>query len=654
MDELAFLGGLLCSGSVLFLLLGLPMLLLLRRTRTLAARLEKVEHQVGRLRVQLREEAPGEKEGIAAPASPVPAVRAREPSLPQSRPRGRPLPAVLPGGGEGLELWIGRRGLGWIAVVLLLFATAFFVKYAFENQWVGPLGRVSMGVVAGLVLCLGGLWYHRRDWVRFSQMLTAGGVVLLYLATFSAFGYYQLLPRERATLFMIALVVETAGLALLYEAPAIAFMAVIGGLLNPMLLSTGRDQYISLFSYLFLLNTGTVVLIVLRQWPGLGTVSLLGTQALFLLWFEAHFHPAKLNAALLFEGGLLVLYLLPTVVEAMRRRFGTLDDLLRLIVQALVGVILFWLLIREDYPHWTGAMALLLAVVFAATGWLVNQRHAMDTPQVLTLVAIALSLGALVFPLQLKGMWIALGWAMSGTLLWWFGLRVQIQPLRLLGGVLLGLAIGRFLLIDGFAHRQELFIPLLNVQALSSLALAGCVLLTAWTSAVVAQAFRRREEALVALITLGLGLVLVWVILSHETLSYFDVRMEQLWGVTGSGTGPLYDPSGRDLFLVQHEEVERLRFLKSLSLSLVWGAYAGVLLAIGFWRQLGPMRWAALILFGITLLKLVFWDMAALPGFYRVTAFFALAVLLGLAAWIYQKVQLSRRETQGETSNGAA
>src|SRR4051812_29806148 len=33
-----------------------------------------------------------------------------------------------------LESLIGRRGVGWVAVVLILFATAFFLKYAFDNR----------------------------------------------------------------------------------------------------------------------------------------------------------------------------------------------------------------------------------------------------------------------------------------------------------------------------------------------------------------------------------------------------------------------------------------------------------------------------------------------------------------------------------------
>ena len=49
-----------------------------------------------------------------------------------------------------IEAWLGQRGLGWAACLLLLFAVAFFLKYAFDNEWIGPTGQVAAGVaVAG-------------------------------------------------------------------------------------------------------------------------------------------------------------------------------------------------------------------------------------------------------------------------------------------------------------------------------------------------------------------------------------------------------------------------------------------------------------------------------------------------------------------------
>jgi len=251
--------------GLLVVALGLPLFILFRTTRQIAelkARIDRVERELS-LRVA----------GEAKP-QPVTAVQPGEPGIVEvlpadAAPALRRIPRLMPiAGSLDLEAWIGRRGLGWAAVVLLLFATAFFLKYAFENEWVGELGRVMIGVLAGVGLCLGGVGYHRRGWRLFSQMLTAAGVALLYLATFGAFGYYHLLPNDRAALFLVILIAEAAALAVLYEAPAIALMAIIGGLLNPLLLRTEHDQYRSLFVYLTMLNLGVVGLALFHGLAG--------------------------------------------------------------------------------------------------------------------------------------------------------------------------------------------------------------------------------------------------------------------------------------------------------------------------------------------------------------------------------------------------
>ena len=47
------------------------------------------------------------------------------------------------------ERFIGQKTMGWVAVVLLVFAAAFFLRYAYQNNWVGPVGRVAIGALLG-------------------------------------------------------------------------------------------------------------------------------------------------------------------------------------------------------------------------------------------------------------------------------------------------------------------------------------------------------------------------------------------------------------------------------------------------------------------------------------------------------------------------
>ena len=190
---------------------------LMRRVRQLGRRLEQLEL--------------GHAAQVSAPAAPLPAAPVvAETVVTAEIVEGTPRPSSA----INWELLIGRKGLGWVAVILLLFGTAFFLRYAYENQWIGPLGRVAVGLLVGLALILAGFRYHRRGWRIFSQMLSSGGVVTLFLAVFSAFGFYHLIPQRIAGVFLTVVILEAALLAVLYRAPTLAWMSLIGGLLTPV------------------------------------------------------------------------------------------------------------------------------------------------------------------------------------------------------------------------------------------------------------------------------------------------------------------------------------------------------------------------------------------------------------------------------------
>lgn len=74
--------------------------------------------------------------------------------------------------------------------------------------------------------------------------------------------------------------------------------------------------------------------------------------------------------------------------------------------------------------------------------------------------------------------------------------------------------------------------------------------------------------------------------------------------------------------------------------SAVWLLYGIGLLVLGLWLGLASLRYAALAMVGLTILKVFLYDMAALAGVLRVLSFLGLGLsLLGLA-WVYQRFVL--------------
>jgi len=80
-----------------------------------------------------------------------------------------------------------------------------------------------------------------------------------------------------------------------------------------------------------------------------------------------------------------------------------------------------------------------------------------------------------------------------------------------------------------------------------------------------------------------------------------------------------------------------LAWRAQMALSILWSLFAGALITIGFLWRSATLRWMAILLFAATLTKIGIVDMAGVNYLYRFGAVFALAMLLLLAAWAYQR-----------------
>lgn len=566
-------------------------------------RISQLESQIARL-------GPAPTPPITPPAEPQPAT----PPPPE------PPPSIF---ADQLESIIGRRWVGWAAITLILFATAFFLKYAFDNRWIGELGRVSTGIVFGIGMCLAGLRYQQRGWRIFSQILTAGGIVILYLSTYAAFGYYHLIGQKSAFAYLVILIAETALLARTYNAPAIAIMALVGGFLNPLLLHSDRDQYRSFFAYLVVLDVGALAL--LKHWRGLSSVAYFGTQLLFWLWYSENYHHQKRTAVLVFQTAVFLIFLVAHLGrDLIRRETATNEDALLLVVNPFVFFATAYHLLNPTHHDWMGPFAIGMALLYASAAKILLNRSSSNRREILLLIAIALTFVTIAIPIQLKSNWITLAWAVEGLAILWAALEIRSVRLRAHAFVLFGLSFFKLILWDTPYGFRPTFIPVFNRYFLSSLAVIAC-----FTGAAYLYQRAREKgaaESQVPRLILGLlAVVAFWFLISVETQTFFQTRAraERL-----------------------PEDAAHQRWLGQMALSVIWALYAGALAAVGFLRRSAAIRWASLVLFALTIIKAMLVDIAQLQQFYRIVVLFVLGVLLLLVARAYHKAFHSRESAK--------
>jgi uncharacterized membrane protein len=138
-----------------------------------------------------------------------------------------------------------------------------------DNHWIGQLGRVLIGLVAGAGFIVWSERFRTKGYPAFSYSLKAVGSGILYLSLWAAFSIYHLMPAGVAFAAMILVTAFNGFMAWSQDAELLALYAIVGGLSTPLLVSTGGNHEVALFSYLLVLDVAVLVLVALRPWSRL-------------------------------------------------------------------------------------------------------------------------------------------------------------------------------------------------------------------------------------------------------------------------------------------------------------------------------------------------------------------------------------------------
>ena len=359
---------------------------------------------------------------VAHAAAPVPPVRPPRPPSPAAAPRP---PAGDFASNLGPKILAAGAGLAFVVTLGL------FVKIAWDNNWVGPTGRVLFGAVFGLGLLAAGVRLLRREYRPLGQALAGAGLAGLYTSAFAAHAFYHLIPREASGALMIAITGAAVLLAARLDARILAALAWIGGYMTPMLLSTGEDKALALFLFLAVLDAGALILDHRKPWPETVPLALAGTILLYGGWYARFFTPERFGIAAF--GMVLFTALFALGMAPKARGFGLGA------VFALAGAGLSVLAGSADRPEVLFLLALALG---AAAMKEAARRHWAFA--LLAAVAMGLPLlawcGAYYRP---DAFGLAAAWAVGGLLILtvpWVGGTVT-PPVMMEGAVLIGAAL---------------------------------------------------------------------------------------------------------------------------------------------------------------------------------------------------------------------
>jgi hypothetical protein len=462
---------------------------------------------------------------IAAAAIPtkeqIPAVKAAVPIKP-------PPPIKAPGKPREWEQILGGNWLARVGVVALIIGVAFFLKFAFDNNWLGPISRVILGVVAGLAM-VGGGYYWRKKYPTLAQAICGGGIALLYLSIFASFNVFNLIPLYPAVGLLLLVSIGSAALAVRLNSMALAIIGILGAFCAPFILGSAAPeaaqtgQGLQLIVYIIIVDLGVLALSTFRNWRWFNLLALFGSLITYAAWYFQFYDQTGLLAQQLSITFIFIIFFGATsLFHVIWRRSAQAFDYTLMIINAASYFGISYGLMHDEIHAWMGSYTLLFALLYGGLAYLAVQRGPENFRLSLFARGIALVFLTIAIPIQLGDKaWTTIALAAECAVLMWLYLRLRIAHFQGYSYAVFALVIIRLIFFDTSIDMSH-FQPVFNERFLAFVVSIAAMYLTGYFL------WKRQQESGEKLgysvFLIAGNIFAIWII-AAEAIGYWDTKV---------------------------------------------------------------------------------------------------------------------------------
>jgi uncharacterized membrane protein len=520
------------------------------------------------------------------------------------------------------EQILGGSWLARIGILAVIIGVGFFLKFAFDNQWIGPTGRVILGIIAGLIM-LGLGYYWRKRYPVLTQVLSGGGIAVLYLSVFAAFAMYGLIGIYTAVAFLLLVSLASAVLSLRYDSMSLAIIGILGAYFGPLILgafghanlpAAGPGRAAQVMAYYIVVGIGVLALATFRHWRWFTLLALSFSLITFGAWYgQFNDHVGMATAEIFITIVFLIFVGATSLFHIIWRRVPKAFDYVLMVINAAAYLGISLGIMWSHFRVWMGGFVLLLALFYGLVSYLSLKRSAENARLSLSALTIALVLLTLAIPIQLgDSAWTTIVWAAEFVIILRLSFSLGMPPLRVYSYFIFFALTIRLLFFDTMVNIGT-FRPVLNERFLAyavGIAATYFAFFTLW---------RRRAQ----LPEGGAPAVVLF-----AAANFFSIWILSL---------EVWHTFSHALITASHSSRKALMNAQNLSLTAIWLLYAVVALVIGFAKRWRYVRLFALFFLAVPIIKVFVYDVFKLSTAYRIAAFVGLGVLLLAAAYLYQR-----------------
>lgn len=388
------------------------------------------------------------------PLEPV-STKAPEPAMVPSPPR-KTLWEKFKEKNPDLEKFIGENLINKIGILILVLGIVFFVKYAIDKNWINETARTGIGILAGAIVMF---FAHRlrKNFKAFSSVLVAGAISVFYFTIAIAFHEYQLFSQTVAFAIMVVITAFNSLVSVSYNRMELAVLALIGGFSVPFMVSTGTGNYITLFTYITILNCGILTIAYFKKWNLVTILSFLFTVILYSSWLFTKIADNQFpyTGAFIFATVFYVLFSIITIIHNLRKKgaLSTADYIV------LLGNNFFYFSAGLTIlNHWNesmqGVFTISLALFNLVYTAVLYKKFRLDRNAVYLFLGLTLTFVTLTIPIQFEGNYITMFWAAEAVLLFWLSRKSGINTFKV-GAVVVQVLMLISLLMDWVQYYIE-------------------------------------------------------------------------------------------------------------------------------------------------------------------------------------------------------
>ena len=314
---------------------------------------------------------------------------------------------------ERFVAWLKEDWLMKMGGLLLLIGFGWLTTYAFLHNWIGPVGRITLGICAGAVLLILGFWRIKKYVSQGGVFLVIGSTIIL-LTVFAGRVVYDFFTPISALLIMFLSTVFVGVASVKYRSGTLSMMGLVLAFVAPLLTGSVDLRQVYIFAYLLAVLLGVVWASVMTGKRGLNIAALIAITLYSLPYLTNEYsYQTMREIVLLFAYAYSAILFVASVMTFLRSADGR--DLRKDLVVAggngLFLLLWIWVAVR---PEWKSLIISAWMIVFALGAFIVYRISRRKEPFYIN-AAVAVALLAAATAAELHGAELTIAYAVESA-----------------------------------------------------------------------------------------------------------------------------------------------------------------------------------------------------------------------------------------------